>query len=145
MEVAGAFRYQPAFRLNEETEQELLNFEDISEIVDDSEICQTIVDYEFEEVDNQVIYGEIGTEDKTAKFFIRSNFNENSSPEEVNIYVPQDQHTYPNGREFWKGFNDRESEVAEKTEKVEEIAESFKEGNLVVINPADLIEEQNDG
>lgn len=141
MEIAGTFRYQPAFRLNDHTEQELLNFEDIAEIVDDSKICQTIVDFEFEELDTQIIYGEIGNEDRTAKFFIRSNFRDNKSPEEVDIYVPQDQHTYPNGGEFWRGFNDRDSEAAEKTEKVEEIAESFKQGNLVVINAADLIEE----
>lgn len=143
MEVAGAFHYQPAFQLDEKSEENLLDFEDIEEITDDSEICRTIVDFTFEDVDAQVIYGEIGNEENTAKFFLRAGFGGEENPDEVEIYVPQDQQNYPSSREFWQGFNDREGETSEMTERVEEIAENFKSGNLVIINAQDLIEEQH--
>jgi hypothetical protein len=141
MRIAGAFHYQPAFQLDEKSEENLLEFEEIE--ANESEICRTIVDYEFDDVDSQVIYGEVGSEDQTDKFFLRANFGGEDSPEEVEIYVPQDQQNYPSSREFWAGFNDQETEVAEMTERVEEIAENFKQGSLVIINAQDLIDEQD--
>lgn len=148
MKLAGSFQYQPSFELDESSTQELLELEEINDIVDDDpDICHSIVDYYFDDVEAIVIYGEIGSESETGKFFLRTVVDEEGKPEEVKVYVPDNQDTYPTAKEFWQGFNepeDSESEERQMFQSVENIAKNFKTGQIVVIDAADLIEQQRE-
>lgn len=142
MEPAGSFQYQPAFELDGASADELLEFEDIRGITDSKEICRTIIDYQFEDEEAQVIYGEIGDADKTAKFFVRTLFGEGSELEEAKIYVPEDQEKYPTANEFFYGINaEEESEAAGKASRVEDIAYNFKTGTIMILDAQQLKEQ----
>lgn len=140
MQPAGNFQYQPAFELSAaDSAQELLEFEDIAEITDSKEICRTIIDYEFEDEEAQVLYGEIGDTDGTAKFFLRVLIGDGGNVEEAKVYVPEDQEKYPTANEFFAGLNAPEdSEIAEKASKVEDIAYNFKTGTIMILDVDEL-------
>lgn len=145
MRPAGSFQYQPAFELDDGSAEELLDVEDINELTEKEDVCHAIIDYAFDDVDAQVLYGEVGSEEYTAKFFLRTVLDEEGVPEEIKIFVPEKQERYPNGEEFWTGFNepdDAETEEKRKYEQVRNIAENFKTGDIVIIDASSLIEEQ---
>jgi len=142
MQPAGSFQYQPAFELDKVSADELLEFEDITDITESKEICRTIIDYEFEDEEAQVIYGEIGDTEKTAKFFVRTLFGEGSELEEAKIYVPEDQEKYPTANEFFYGINtEEENEAASKASRVEDIAYNFKTGTIMILDAEQLKEQ----
>jgi len=140
MRPAGNFQYQPAFELgNDDSAKELLEFEDVAEITDSKEICRTIIDYEFEDEEAQVLYGEIGDTEGTAKFFIRTVFDDEGLLEEAKVYVPEDQEEYPTANEFFAGLNAPEdSDAAEKASRVEDIAYNFKTGTIMILDVDEL-------
>ncbi len=145
MKPAGSFKYQPAFELDKGSAEELLDVDDVNELTDEGEVCHAIIDYRFDDVDAQVLYGEIGSTEETAKFFLRTVLNEDGSPEEIKIFVPDNQDRYPTGEQFWAGFNqpeDADTEERKMVEQVRNIAKNFKTGEIVIIDAASLVEEQ---
>lgn len=143
MEFGGTFQYQPGFEIEKESAEELLDLEQIKQITDSTEICETIVDFVFDDVDAQIIYGEVGNEEKTAKFFLRTVIDDSGNPEEIKVFVPDKQEKYPNAGEYWAGFSQGEGGLAEKVNQVQSIAENFRTGDVIIIDAAEIAEQQD--